>query len=162
MAQTVDTTAMLVGFWKFDKVLNTEGVEVEEITKQLPNGQTLSQKTNQPHILLRGDGQYAKVFFVGDSILNIDRGQWKLASNNHVDFTMVIPSDSRQALLIKASIEAGIGKWKKDEHGNFLDMHDQHIISISTEELTLSTNENLSAKYNRVYTLQELDLKIFN
>ncbi|MGY5351090.1 hypothetical protein ACXGQW_00715 [Wenyingzhuangia sp. IMCC45533] len=118
----------LIGKWEFQKTIDKNENEIKEVKR----GENIV-KANGPDIIINEDGTYSKKF----TEENIDKGNWKLVSENEIQFEMVIPKNSRQGKLIVFTQKLINKKWRKDNKGNFLDVSNDIVISINESEMRL-------------------------
>ena len=123
----------LIGKWDYLKTVDSEKKSVEYIIKKYPSGKEMKVKTNGPNIIIDKNGKYSKQF----TLENTDFGNWRLKSENEIEYEMVIPKNSRQGKLIIATQKMIKRKWEKDKKGNFLDKSVSKIISISEFEMKI-------------------------
>ncbi|EDP95352.1 hypothetical protein U8527_16140 [Kordia algicida OT-1] len=135
---------MLIGEWKFVKVIDQAGNEVKQIKRNLkvPNLEPITINASGPDIIVKADGTYTKVF----TPKNSDTGNWYIQSKNEILYQMVIPINSRQGrMIIKTQEIFPDKKWEKDGKGNFLDG--------SIDTITELTKTTMKVVYEKDYVL---------
>lgn len=139
--EKVDTTKILIGQWFFVKTLDTNNNEVNYITQDCkgPDGSDIQIVANGPDITINADHTYVKKF----TDVNSDKGNWRLISNNQVEYEMVIEKESRQGNLIKQTQVLLGKKWRTDSKGNYLDA--------STDKIVLLTENEMRIEYHKKY-----------
>lgn len=141
--EKIDTTKILVGQWIFVKTLDANNNEVKYVTQDYngPDGTDIQIVANGPDITINADHTYVKKF----TDVNSDKGNWRLISNNEVEYEMVIEKDSRQGNMIKRTQELLGKKWRTDSKGNYLDA--------STDKIVLLTGNEMRVEYHKKYVL---------
>ena len=141
--EKVDTAQILIGQWVFVKALDTNNNEVKYITQDYkgPDGSDIQIVANGPDITINADHTYVKKF----TDVNSDKGNWRLISNNEVEYEMLIEKDSRQGNMIKQTQELLGKKWRTDSKGNYLDA--------STDKIILLTENEMRVEYHKNYVL---------
>ncbi|MBK7389223.1 MAG: hypothetical protein IPI23_09195 [Bacteroidetes bacterium] len=141
--EKADTTKSLIGQWVFVKTLDANNNEVKYVTQDYkgPTGSDSQIVANGPDITINADHTYVKKFTDVDS----DKGNWRLISNNEVEYEMVIEKDSRQGNMIKQTQELLGNKWRTDSNGNYLDA--------SNDKIVLLTENEMRVEYHKKYVL---------
>lgn len=141
--ENIDTTQVLIGQWVFVKTLDANNNEVKYVTRDYkgPDGSDIQVVANGPDITISADHTYVKKF----TDVNSDNGNWRLISNNQVEYEMVIPKDSRQGKMIKQTQELLGKKWRTDSKGNYLDA--------SNDKIILLTENEMRVEYEKKYVL---------
>lgn len=140
---------MLIGEWKFVKVIDQAGNEVKQIKRNLkvPNLEPITINASGPDIIVNSDGTYTKIF----TPKNSDTGNWRIKSNKEVEYEMVIPIDSRQGrMIIQTQKIFPDKKWKKDGKGNFLDASTDTIIALSKTTMKVVYEKEYVLVYKKV------------
>ena len=139
----VDSTKLLIGQWFFVKTLDANNNEVKYIIQDYkgPDGSDIQIVANGPDITINADHTFVKKF----TEVNSDKGNWRLASNNEVEYEMVIKKNSRQGNLIKKTQELLGKKWQIDSKGNYLDT--------SFDKIVLLTENEMRVEYHKKYVL---------
>ena len=141
--ENIDSTKLLIGQWIFVKTLDVNNNEVKYVTQDYkgPDGNEIQIVANGPDILVNSDHTYIKKF----TDVNSDKGNWRLISNNEVEYEMVIEKDSRQGNMIKQTQELLGKKWRTDSKGNYLDA--------STDKIVQLTENEMRVEYHKKYLL---------
>jgi hypothetical protein len=141
--ENVDTTKLLIGQWIFVKTLDSNNNEVKYVNQDYkgPDGSDIQIVANGPDITINADHTYVKKF----TDVNSDRGNWRLISNNEVEYEMLIEKDSRQGNMIKQTQELLGKKWRTDSKGNYLDA--------SSDKIVLLTENEMRVEYHKKYVL---------
>lgn len=141
--EKVDTTKLLIGQWIFVKTLDANNNEVKYIPQDYkgPDGSDIQIVANGPDITINDDHTYIKRF----TEVNSDKGNWRLISNNEVEYEMVIEKGSRQGNMIKQTQELLGKKWRTDTNGNYLDA--------SIDKIVLLTENEMRVEYHKKYVL---------
>jgi hypothetical protein len=141
--ENIDTTRLLIGQWIFVKTLDSNNNQVKYVTQdyKVPNGSDIQIVANGPDITINADHTYIKKF----TNINSYKGNWRLISNNEVEYEMVIEKDSRQGSMIKQTQEFLGKKWRTDAKGNYLDA--------SSDKIVLLTENEMRVEYHKKYVL---------
>ena len=133
----------LIGEWIFIETLDKDNNEVEYIVQDYkgPDGKEIMIVAKGPNVIMNSDHSYTKIFAESNS----DYGNWKLLSENEIEFEMVIPKYSRQGKIIIKTQELLEKKWRTDVKGNFLDSSTDKIISL--------TENKMEVEYEKDYVL---------
>lgn len=139
----VDTTQLLIGRWFFVKTLDGNNNEVKYIIQDYkgPDGSDIQIVANGPDITINADHTFVKKI----TEVNSNKGNWRLASNNEVEYEMVIKKNSRQGNLIKKTQKLLGKKWQIDSNGNYLDT--------SFDKIVLLTENEMRVEYHKKYVL---------
>ncbi len=135
----------IIGKWNYIKTIDKENNSVEYIIRKYPGGTEMKIKTNGPKIIINKNGTYSKQF----TEENIDTGNWKMKSENEIEYEMVIPKNSRQGKLIAATQKSINKKWRTDKNGNFLDASTNTILSLSKSEMTIEYEKDYVMIFKR-------------
>jgi len=141
--ERVDTTQLLVGQWIFVKTLDANNNEVKYVTQDYkgPDGSDIKIVANGPDITFNANYTYIQKF----TDVNSDKGNWRLLSNNQIEYEMVVEKDTRQGNMIKQAQEFLGKKWRTDSKGNYLDG--------STDKIVMLTENELRIEYHKKYVL---------
>jgi hypothetical protein len=140
--ENIDTT-LLIGQWIFVKTLDSNNNEVKYITEdyKFSDGRAFQIAAKGPDITINVDHTYVKKF----TDVNSDKGNWKMISNNEIEYGMLIAKDSREGNMIKQAQEL-LGKtWRTDSNGNYIDG--------STDKIILLTENEMRVEYHKIYVL---------
>lgn len=140
-----ETEKKLIGKWIFVKTVDSNNNEINLIKQKGPNGMDMNIVAKGPVIEIYEDKTYTKKF----TEVNTDSGNWKLISENEIEFEMVIPENSRQGKLIKQTQKFIPKKWRKDKDGSFLDASIDKIIGITENELKIEFQKNYIMIYRK-------------
>jgi hypothetical protein len=145
--EKVDTTKILIGQWVFVKTLDANNNEVKYVTQDYkrPDGSDIQIVANGPNITINADHTYVKKF----TDVNSDKGNWRLISNNQVEYEMVIEKDSRQGNMIKQTQELMGKKWRTDSKGNYLDASADKIVLLTENEMRVEYHKNYVLVYRK-------------
>jgi hypothetical protein len=141
--ENMDTTKLLIGQWIFVKTLDANNNEVKYTTQDYkgPDGSDIQIVANGPDITINAEHTYVKKF----TDVNSDKGNWRLISNNELEYEMVIEKDSKQGNMIKQTQELLGKKWPTDSKGNYLDA--------SSDKIVLLTENEMRVEYHKKYLL---------
>jgi hypothetical protein len=141
--KNADTTKLLIGQWIFEKTLDANNIEVKYIKQDYkgPEGNDIEIVANGPDITINSDHTYIKKF----TNINSDKGNWRLISDNEVEYEMVIEKNSRQGNMIHQAQELMGKKWRTDSKGNYLDA--------SSDKIILLTENEMRVEYHKTYVL---------
>jgi hypothetical protein len=141
--ENIDIRQQLIGQWVFVKTLDANNNEVKYVAQDYkgPDGSDIQIVANGPDITINADHTYVKKF----TDVKSDKGNWKLISNNQVEYELVIPKDSRQGSMIKQTQELLGKKWRTDSIGNYLDA--------STDKIVLLSENEMRVEYHKKYLL---------
>lgn len=127
---------MLIGFWKYDRTVNQNGEEVEQVVRlrKSHDGSDFVYQAGHPDIVLRKDSTYVK----NKGSRFADEGLWHLMSPSEIEFEMVITKDSYRYAMIEKTQQLMDKKWRTDNNGNFLDASVSIINLLKENELRIS------------------------
>ena len=134
----------LIGKWEYIKTVDKENNSIQHTIRKYPNGEEMKIVASGPDITINKDGTYIKVFTPENS----DTGNWRIKSENEIEYEMVIPKDSRQGrLILQTQKLLPNKKWRKDDNGNFLDASSDKIIELTETEMKVEYEK----KYYLIY-----------
>lgn len=130
-----DTTAFvsaLIGEWHFVQVIGPDGRPTDHINRgEGPNGETIRVQANGPDISIRADHSYEKRF----TPKNKDVGYWSLKGSNEVQYSMLVPMNSKEGEMLRLAGQMFNKTLPIDGKGNYLDASTDHLILLSSTEM---------------------------
>ena len=139
-------TKNLIGVWQIEKVIDKNGNEIKEITKEMkssPLGDEIKIKASGPKITLFPDGRYELEF----TPQNIDKGIWFLESTEILIFQLVTKKGSSSYELLKSVAEMFGKEINYDSNGNIVENNKQKIVISEEGKLLI----NYEINYFQVY-----------
>jgi hypothetical protein len=139
-------TKTLIGVWQIEKVIDKNGNEVNEITKEMkgsPLGDEIKIEATGPKITLLPDGKYELEF----NPRNIDKGNWFLESPEILIFQLITKKGTSSYELLKSAAEMFGKEINYDSNGNIVENNKQKIVLSDEGKLLI----NYEINYFQIY-----------